>query len=62
LLDEKDIGSYQQKLLQVREIELLLPQLDSLPKRSVPKKLVKLDEAAGYFRALAAHLRVVGSG
>jgi hypothetical protein len=62
LLDEKDIEKYQQKLLKVWEIEQLFGQLHSVPKRSIPKKLEKLDEAAGYFRALAAHLRVVGSG
>lgn len=59
LLDSADVETFQKKLLQVWEIEQLFGQLSSVPKRSIPKKLQKLDEAAGYFRALAAHLRVV---
>jgi len=46
----------------VWEIEQLFGQLEKIPKRSIPKKIAKLDQAAGFFRALAAHLRVASEG
>lgn len=58
LVDEGDVHELQAKLLQVWEIEQLFGQLQSVPDAALPKKLEKLDEAAGMFRALATHLKV----
>lgn len=58
ILPDENIEAHKNKLLAVHEIELLFNDIQPLHARSVPKKLEKLDEAAGYFRALAAHLRV----
>jgi len=62
IISQEDIIEYQTKLLMVWEIEQLFGQLEKIPKRSIPKKIAKLDEAAGFFRALAAHLRVASEG
>jgi hypothetical protein len=50
---------YQAKLLRAWEIEQLFGQLQQKPQEFACRKLAELDEAAGYFRATAAHLRVV---
>lgn len=62
ILSAKEIESHKKKLLAVHEIERLHAELLLLKDRSVERKLEKLDEAAGYFRALAAHLRVAAEG
>ena len=62
IISEEDIIEYQTKLLMVWEIEQLFGRLEKVPKRSIPKKIAKLDQAAGFFRALAAHLRVASEG
>ena len=59
LVDADEARQYQDKLLQVWKIEQLFGQLQGLPKSQVSKRLVEMDEAAGFFRATAAHLRVV---
>ena len=59
LVGEQQAHDYQVKLLHVREIEMLFGQLQSLPPDKAEAKLAELDAAAGYFRATAAHLRVV---
>jgi hypothetical protein len=59
LVDAEEARQYQDKLLRVWEIEQLFGQLHSLPRPKVSKRLAELDEAAGFFRATAAHLRVV---
>lgn len=59
LVDAKEAREYQDKLLRVWEIEQLFGQLQGMSKSKVSKRLAELDEAAGFFRATAAHLRVV---
>jgi hypothetical protein len=58
ILSASEVQSHRKKLLAVHEIERLHSELLLLKDRSVERKLEKLDEAAGDFRALAAHLRV----
>jgi ubiquinone biosynthesis protein UbiJ len=50
---------FQAELLRVWEIELLFGQLQSEPDPIVKASLNELYQAAGFFRATAAHLRVV---
>ena len=57
-LKEKDIQENQEKLLKVHEIELLFGEIYPLKDSEIPAKLKELDESAGIFRALAAHLKV----
>jgi hypothetical protein len=59
VMADENIEGHKEALLSVRQIELLFNDIQPLQPRAIPKKLAKLDEAAGYFRALAAHLRVV---
>lgn len=59
LVEPEEARRYQEKLLRVWEIEQLFGELQGKPKATVAKRLVELDEAAGFFRATAAHLRVV---
>ena len=58
LVDPEEARAYQEKLMQVWEIEQLFGQLQSKPDPLVQKSLIQLDEAAGFFRATAAHLKV----
>ncbi len=58
LVEPEEAEGYQKKLLEIWEIERLFDQLNGLPDEKILKRLKKLDEAAGYFRAVAAHLRV----
>lgn len=59
LVEPEEARRLQDKLLQVWEIERLFGELQGLSKTKAEKHLVTLDEAAGYFRATAAHLRVI---
>ena len=59
LVDPVQARDYQEKLMQVWEIEQLFGQLQGKPDTAVQKSLIQMDEAAGFFRATAAHLKVV---
>jgi len=59
LVKPREARTFQKKLMRVWEIEQLFGELQGKPKTRVNKRLVELDEAAGFFRATAAHLRVV---
>ena len=59
LADPDDAREYQEKLMRVWEIEQLFSQLQRQSNVKVNKCLAELDEAAGYFRATAAHLKVI---
>ena len=59
IVTEAEAQDYQDRLMRVWEIEQLFDELQGLSKEKAERKLVALDEAAGYFRALAAHLWVV---
>src|ERR1043166_7965332 len=59
LLKEDEINSNTEKLLEVYKIEQLFGEIHNLKPDKISKKLEELDKAAGYFRALAAHLKVV---
>lgn len=59
LVDPEDARQYQEKLMKVWEIELLFGQIQGEPRAEVARRLAELDEAAGFFRATAAHLKVV---
>lgn len=59
LVDAKSGRLYQDKLMEVWEIEQLYHQLQGKSKSRIKAKLIILDEAAGFFRATAAHLRVI---
>lgn len=59
LVDPVKADEYQKKLLQVWEIEKLFGEIQGMSEEKVGKRLTELDEAAGFFRATAAHLRVV---
>ncbi len=59
LLEPEEARKFQEKLMRVCEIEQLFGELQGQPKTKVTKRLTELDEAAGFFRATAAHLRVV---
>ena len=61
LLPDEDIQTNKDKLRAAHEVELLYSQLDPLMSEESQKRLVELDEAAGQFRALVAHLRVTSS-
>lgn len=56
LVEPSQAQDYQERLMRVWEIEQLFGQLQDDQKSR--KSLVQLDEAAGFFRATAAHLRV----
>jgi hypothetical protein len=58
LLPEEVIRENYHKLCEVRKIEMLFGQISHLKESEIPSKLVQLDEAAGKFKALAAHLKV----
>lgn len=59
IVPEPDAQAFQDKLLGVWQIEQLFNQLQAMPDSRSREELSKLDEAAGHFRAVAAHLRVV---
>lgn len=59
LVPPEDAQRYQAELLRVWEIEQLFGQLQNMPEKDRSIRLNQLAEAAGYFRATAAHLRVV---
>lgn len=59
LVDQVKADEYQKKLLQIWEIEKLFGEIQGMSEEKVGKRLTELDEAAGFFRATAAHLRVV---
>jgi hypothetical protein len=60
LIGEKKTRAYADKMLRVWEIEQMHKELMDAPKKEKAAKLKTLDEAAGYFRGVAAHLRVSG--
>ncbi len=60
LLDDQEVLEYRKKLLSVWQIERLHAELQPVPDSALPAELAPLDEAAGFFRAIAAHLRVAG--
>lgn len=57
LVDDNAARGYQEKLLEIRRIELLFGDLRSMPPDLAERKLVEIEEAAGYFLAIAMHLR-----
>jgi hypothetical protein len=59
IVPAEEAQAFQDKLIRVWEIEQLFSQLQAMPEARAKKKLSQLDEAAGYFRAIAAHLKVV---
>ncbi|MEK6801963.1 MAG: hypothetical protein AABZ34_04760 [Nitrospirota bacterium] len=59
LVESGQAREFQDRLMRVWEIEQLFSQLQSKSDSVVRKRLIELDEAAGFFRATAAHLRVV---
>jgi len=58
LIGTKEAEDYAKKVLKVWEIERMHGELISASPSKKKGKLQTLDEAAGYFRAVAAHLRV----
>ncbi|MCA9732546.1 MAG: hypothetical protein H6696_20475 [Deferribacteres bacterium] len=61
LIGETEAEDYAGKVLQVWEIERMHYELSDIQNEAEKQeKLHKLDEAAGYFRGVAAHLRVSG--
>jgi hypothetical protein len=59
LVEPEEARRFEEKLTRVWEVEQLFGELQRKPKTEVNKRLEELDEAAGFFRATAAHLRVV---
>lgn len=59
LVSPEEARDFQDRLMRVWEIEQLFGQLERKRNSAVQKHLAELDEAAGYFRATAAHLRVI---
>ncbi len=59
LVKNEEAEAFQSRLMQVWEVEQLFAELQAMSAERAKKKLSQLDEAAGYFRAVAAHLRVV---
>jgi hypothetical protein len=59
IVADADAQAYQDKLMQVWQIEQLYSEFQSASAKRTQTDLNRLDEAAGYFRAVAAHLRVV---
>jgi hypothetical protein len=62
ILPDADLVAYRDKLLSVHAVEGLFDQLGALDDPARLAELKQLDEAAGYFRAVAAHLRVAAKG
>lgn len=58
LIPEPDIIRFQAELRRVHEVERLFGELQSLSNNETERRLRDLDEAAGFFRAISAHLRV----
>ena len=57
--DVPDAPEYASQLMGIWEIEKLYGQLQPLNEQEKRINLQKLDEAAGYFRAVATHIRVM---
>ena len=62
LLPEKTVREIHEKLYPGHKIKLFFGQNSPLKPNEIPGKLVQLDEAAGTFKALAAHLKVSSKG
>jgi len=58
LIPDTEVIHFQSELRRVHEIEKLFMELQSLSDEKVEERLRDLDEAAGYFRAITAHMRV----
>lgn len=58
IIGEEEAGEYQKKVLEVWEIERMYGELISTDEKKREERLKVLDQAAGYFRGIAAHLRV----
>ena len=61
LLPNEEARLYQSEVLKIWEIEQLFGQLQGMTREKAESKLIQLLEAAGNFRAIAAHLRVTAS-
>ena len=60
IIGENEAEEYTKRVMAVWEIEQMYGELIGVDENERNKQLKTLDEAAGYFRAVAAHLRVTG--
>jgi len=60
IIGEKQAEEYTSRVMNVWEIEQMHGELIGVSENERENKLKTLDEAAGFFRAVAAHLRVTG--
>ncbi|MBE9509765.1 MAG: hypothetical protein IMY71_02715 [Bacteroidetes bacterium] len=61
LIGKNEAEDYEGKVLEVWEIERMHYELSDIDnEKEKHSKLQMLDEAAGYFRGVAAHLRIIG--
>lgn len=61
LIGQKQAQDFSNKVMEVWEIERMHEELGRMDdKRQRRSQLKKLDEAAGYFRGVSAHLRITG--
>ncbi|MDT7044304.1 hypothetical protein [Candidatus Nitronereus thalassa] len=60
LIGQDKAEEYSDRVMQVWQIEGMHAQLGTANEQDKDKQLHILDEAAGYFRGVAAHLRVSG--
>jgi len=59
LIGENDADEYTKRVMEVWEIERMHEELIGVNDDERAEKLKTLDEAAGYFRGVAAHLRIM---
>ena len=57
LIGEDEARDYQERLLGIWQIEQLFGDLQSMSPKQAENRLVEIEQAAGYFRAIAMHLR-----
>ncbi len=60
IIGQERATEYASRVMHVWEIERMHGELIGVPDTERMKKLKTLDEAAGFFRAVSAHLRVTG--
>jgi len=59
LIGEREAEDYPDRVMDVWEVEQMHAELIGVSPQERDDKLRILDEAAGYFRGVAAHLRVM---